>query len=333
MYRIRRGLVMAITVLGVLSLFSCGGETEGRAPAGRESGRTPATTPTSLANDSISGSGGDREEFLEDLSPRGLQALESIRDRGVLRAAVIESPESYAPTAATEKQGLDYRLVQEFARTLGVSLSVGAGYTVQQFFSRDGTFPEEIFTDPGLTYAPDGFETFDIFAAPLAIVPWRTQIARMVPIYPAGISIVGPHAGSIETETDLDGLSVTVIEGEFQITLLEGVMDEHGITINFVYREQGENGYDTIRAGEADIVLDGSVFVASGIEELAEMEVAPLALSRVAVGWAVPKNDRGLYDLLTRYIETALADGTVARIWRDTHGVAFDTYIDLIGLE
>lgn len=325
-YRLWRGGVAAVTLLVVFSLFSCGAKTEGGT-----TGSDPALT--SREADDLAGSGAASEGFLENLSPQAREALEGIRDRGFLSAAVIESPESYAPTEGPAKQGFDYRLAKEFARTLGVPLHVDATRTVQQFFSQNGTFPEEIFTDPGVTYRPDGFSEVDLFAAPLAIVPWRSQIARMVPIYPAGISIVGPDAGSIESEADLDGLSVAVIEGEFQIDLLERLMEQHGITIDFVYREQNEDGYARIRAGDADIVLDGSIFVASGIEELADMEVAPLALSRVAVGWAVPKDDRGFHELLTGFIDEALADGTIARIWRDTHDVAFDTYIDLIGLE
>lgn len=322
----RWGVVTVLTVFGVLGLVSCGNESN----AGVAGSQTPLSE---MANSEVPGSGAEFNPVFQNLSPEGQRTLDDLRDRGLIRAAVIESPESYAPMEATEKQGFDYRLAQEFARTLGVTLDVNADYTVQEFFSRNGTIPEAIFTDPDLTYAPDGFLANDLFAAPLAIVPWRRQISRMVPIYPAGISIVGPRASSIRTEADLDGLTVAVIEGEFQISILESLMEEHGISIGFAYRDQAQNGYDFVRSGQADILLDGSIFVASGIEELAEMEVAPLSLSRVAVGWALPKENRGLYELLTKFIEHALVDGTVARIWEDTHDVAFETYIDLIGLE
>lgn len=312
-----------LTAISILSLASCSGRDT------NDVARAANPEPTNEV-DTV---GPNDTAFLDALSETAEETVQAIRERGALHVAVIESPESYAPTEPEERQGFDFRLAKDLARRLGVPLSVNADFTVQRFFGNNGEIPEAVYSDADVSYTPDGFREVDMFAAPLAILPWREQLASMIPIYPAGVSIVGRNADAIRTIADLDGLAVTVIEGEFQVSLLEGLMEEYGVSVTFVYRDQSENAYDIIRSGSADITLDGSIFVASGIDELGEMEVAPLSLSRVSVGWAVPKDEPGFQEVLSAYIEEALTDGTVARLWKDTHGVDFETYIRLIGLE
>lgn len=323
--------LLAIAVVSLLlpvSLAGCRQESGVYADAGpRDSGTAGRGLPSAPSP----ATGGSVDSgYLAGLEPVARDAAERLRQRGVFRVAMIRGEREYEPDAPPEQRGFEYRLALAFAESLGVGLEITSNRSPDQLYADDGVFPEAVMSDPTISYVPDGLRDLDAFAIALAITDWRLRLSPMVPIYPVGISIVGPDAASIRSYEDLDGLTASVVSGEFQLGVLRRIGEEHGVTIEFALRPVDVDAYEALRGGAADFTVDGSIFVASGLEELRDMEVSPLVLSRVAVGWAISPTQEGLAGLVRAFVNQALGDGTVARIWEDTHGVDFDTYLRLV---
>lgn len=272
-----------------------------------------------------------KEIYRYNLTLEERRYIDDLRKRGSMRFATIESPETYEPQENGTIKGLDYHLAALFCHILGVDFDLTVVENPIELFSKDGKFDPAVASDPDIAYDPDIFETNDVIAAPLSIVPWREKLMSFVPTVPVGQVIAGKRAEDITTYADMDGMSVAVLEGSYQQTLLLDLMKREGFTVRFVFMNTDDDPLEYVREGKADLSIDGGIYLARGIEGgLEGITVSPLKPDLVTIGWAVRKDNRLLRSILGKFVDTALNDGTFARIWEENMGVNFEFYLDLI---
>lgn len=308
-----RELTFLIAGLLVLLIFSCGAD---------------ELSKNGNVSDSASFSG-----FQQRLNDRELAYLGELQATGVIRYGVISTQESYYLSESGEYRGFDYVFAREFAEALGVSAQFSEQEQISDFFTRDGEFDNNVIGDPEISYVPDLMDEVDIYAAPFGINDWRRKLVSMVPFFPVGVVIIGPEASGIESYEDLDGLSVAVRPGDFQIPLLQSIMEEQNINVEFVKYTDAQETFNILRDGRADITIDGSLFLARTVQELDDMEVSQLTLSLVPVGWAVDPREEPLTALLEKFVAHSLENGDFASVWEREMGINFDYYLDLVSTQ
>src|SRR6185369_1232248 len=99
-------------------------------------------------------------------------------------------------------RGTTYNLLLEVAKRLEVPLKLRK-VVFHEFFDRKGSFPEQVKTDPALTYRPDLLDQVDLYADMLTPVDWRKKLLSFVSVYPSKLvwialknGVKGPSPGT-----------------------------------------------------------------------------------------------------------------------------------------
>ncbi|KGE72661.1 type 2 periplasmic-binding domain-containing protein [Spirochaeta lutea] len=259
-----------------------------------------------------------------------LDYIQGLQSRGGIRYATMVNPEGYLPREDGSITGFDYNLAISMARVLGLDWQFIVLPDIQAFFTHDGEFDPRVMQGAGVSYTPDIFRRADVLVAPFAVNEWRQRLARFITLYPAGIAIVGSHAQDIREFTDLEGLRVALPPGGFQEPLLEQLGAEHGFSVEYVYYPAEQDVFALLRAGRADVTIDGTVFLARGMQEIQGLSIAPLSLSLVPVGWAVAPENTILAGIIEKFLQLSLSTGSFNRFWTEAQGVDFDYYLRLV---
>ncbi len=260
-----------------------------------------------------------------------LNAIDTLRKRGKLSAAVFLSEESYRVLDDGRNVGFDYNMVKELAAFLGLEADILLIQDINEFWAKDGVFDPGVIQDTSIRYTPDLFSQVQVFAGSFGVNEWRSRLVDFIPLYPAALAIVGIGADEILQFADMEGKRVVVTQGGFQMQLLRSLEQTHGFTTQVVLVEQGvEEGFDVIADGRADISIDGSLFIARGMQAMEGFTVSPLKLSVVPVAWAVEKGNTGLQSVIGKFIDLSLATQSFHKYWSEGFGVPFDFYLELI---
>lgn len=253
---------------------------------------------------------------------------DELRARGTLTVALREGDESYKVQPDGTIQGFDYYYAEAFANALGIPLKTTIVQEIADFYAQETGFDPAVMSDENLSYQPALFNQVDVLAAPFAINAWRERLSAMVPFFPVGLGIIGRNVGNVERYTDLDGLSAAIAPGDYLGPFLSDIEQQHDIDIEF--REYTEsNVYDLLIEGFADFSVDGSLFLARRLNQLNELEVAPLKLSLVSVGWAVDLNDTAMQAILPLFVAYTYESGIMHQLWIEQMGVDFDFYLSI----
>lgn len=249
---------------------------------------------------------------------------------GGLKVATISNKDIYWIEDDGSISGFDYNLLEDFSRVLGLNLQVDVQSSLTNFFSKDGFFPQEVTTDPSITYTPDLLNLVDLYLGPFSIVPWREKMMKMVPMMPVGQVLANREGDDVGNLTDLDGKRVAVIPGSYQETLIKNLMDRDGFKVKFVYMETDENPLEFVKNKKADYLVDGAVYMAQGMNNLDGMSISPVKIDIVTVGWVVHKEDEVFASLLDKYFNKSLLSGSFGRLWKESSGVELEDYLEII---
>ncbi|MGL1891474.1 MAG: transporter substrate-binding domain-containing protein [Spirochaetaceae bacterium] len=265
-----------------------------------------------------------------DLTASETLWLDEKRKTGKLTIATVNSKETYMVKEDGTVIGFDYNLINNLTQILGLQLDINLQEDITGFFAKDGIFDIDVTTDPSIIYTPDLLNEVDIYVGPFSIVPWREKLMTMVPMMPMGQVLAGRVGEEIFDITELDGKRLAVLAGSYQETLILGLMDEKDFTVEFSYMDSTDDPLEFVKAGKADYLLDGAVYVAKGMNSLEEIVVSPVKIDLVTIGWAVRKDNWRLVTILEKYINKSLGNGSFGRLWKENNGVDFEYYLNLI---
>lgn len=265
-----------------------------------------------------------------ELSDAEFEWLINKRSTGTLSIATINSQEVYQVNDDGSITGFDYKIANSFAQTLGLKLDINIQDDITGFFAKDGVFDPEVTTNPNLVYSPNLLDKVDIYAGPFSIVPWREKLMTMIPMMPMGQILASRAGDEIKDFAELNGKRVAVLAGSYQETFIKNLMEEKGFSANFSYMQTTDEPLNFVKSGKADYLIDGAVYITKGMNNLEGMAVSPIKIDVVTVGWAVNKNNLILESILNKYINKMLSNGNFGRIWKETNGVDFEYYLNMI---
>jgi ABC-type amino acid transport substrate-binding protein len=306
------GYLPVALLLTALIVVSCG-------PSADDTERESAADAADLPENS----------FLSMLNDDELAYLEGHGD--TLAFAVNQDENSYFVREDGTISGFDYHYARAMAEDLEMRAEFYLTSTVEEFFYFQGEFDQEALLSGELSYTPDLFAEVDVMAAPFAINEWRQRLMYMVPLFPVGVVLIGPDAGDVTQFQDLDGSSMAVRSGDFQVPFLQNLSETYDIAIEMREYPDEQDVFDLLRDGFADYTIDGSIFLARGMQELEDLEASPLSLSLIPVGWGISREDELLAGIIEKYVSFSLDQGILGEIWTEQNGVDFNFYLDLVG--
>lgn len=306
---------LAVSILAALS-FSCGARaTADGAPQldGRSAAEAPRPPVASELN----------------LSPAAEAWLAAKRASGTpLRVALYLSRDTYEPDSSGGGSGFDYLLVKALTDCVGLSLEAVPQSSVQAFFTLNGVMPPDLGA-PGTSYAyvPDLLSSVDLYALPLAVVPWRERLMDMVPVFPTRSQLAGRAGEEPKGLARLAGKTFAVIPDSFQHKTLRDLAAREGFSFSYRYAADERGLFELVRSGQADYLLDGSVYFAKMGNQMQGLSLSPFPGDIVSTGWGVKKSEPGLRELVAAYIAAAQRTGSFGELWASTYGMDFTSYL------
>lgn len=306
---------LAVSILAALS-FSCGARaTADGAPQldGRSAAEAPRPPVASELN----------------LSPAAEAWLAAKRASGTpLRVALYLSRDTYEPDSSGGGSGFDYLLVKALTDCVGLSLEAVPQSSVQAFFTLNGVMPPDLGA-PGTSYAyvPDLLSSVDLYALPLAVVPWRERLMDMVPVFPTRSQLAGRAGEEPKGLARLAGKTFAVIPHSFQHKTLRDLAAREGFSFSYRYAADERGLFELVRSGQADYLLDGSVYFAKMGNQMQGLSLSPFPGDIVSTGWGVKKSEPGLRELVAAYIAAAQRTGSFGELWASTYGMDFTSYL------
>lgn len=268
-----------------------------------------------------------------DLDPSPEEAA-WVKDRlasGVpLRVATVSQPGSFEQAPDGTRSGLDYSLVEDFARILGLTLSLKVPDDLSTFFSRNGSIPPDVETNPAEVYTPDLLKTVDLYIGPFSVLPWRERLMTMVPIYPMQNFLAGRRGEEIRSISQLSGKRLAVLKDSMQDGLLRGMAAKSDIQIQFVYAKPQDDLFGMVTSGRADYTLDGGLFFVQNRAKMQGLSLSVFPTAMVRVGWSIKKSDPSLASLVRKFIARVEKNGQFAQWFEASNGTSFTDYMALL---
>ncbi len=245
-----------------------------------------------------------------------------------LRVALYLSRDTYEPDGSGGGSGFDYLLVKAMADCVGLRLEAVPQSSVQAFFTLNGVMPPDLGA-PGTSYAyvPDLLSAVDLYALPLAVVPWRERLMDMVPVFPTRSQLAGRAGEEPKGLAGLAGKTFAVIPDSFQHKTLRDLAAREGYSFSYRYAADERGLFELVRSGQADYLLDGSVYFAKMGDQMRGLSLSPFPGDIVSTGWGVKKSDPGLRELVAAYIAAAQRAGSFGELWASTYGMDFPSYL------
>ena len=247
-----------------------------------------------------------------------------------LRAATIHVAGTFEETPAGKLSGLDWEMVRDFARVLGLPVEVAVPHDLKTFFSRDGVIPADVETNVAISYTPDLLKKVDLYIGPFSILPWRERLMSMVPIYPMQNFLAGRKGEEIRTVAQLNGKRLALLKDSMQDNLLHHLADKQGLTFQFVYSRPEEDLFAAVLEGRADYTLDGALFFAQNRNKMKGLSLSSFPSDPVRVGWCLKKSDPVLGALVQKYLAKIEENGMFVRWFEAAFGTSFNEYLNLL---
>jgi ABC-type amino acid transport substrate-binding protein len=270
--------------------------------------------------------------FEMDINLEEQDYIDQLRVNGGLKVAVFRSNESYRVSENGDIVGFDYHMALEFANTLGLDIDIKIIDKIDDFWKEEEIFDTKVVTDKSISYTPGLLKEVQMYMGGFGINEWRSRLVKFIPLHPAGLVLFGKNADNITSFSQLDGKVFGASQGSFQEEVIKGLMKQHNIDIKIVgYESSDQNAiFNLIMDGTVDYAIDGSVFIARGMQNLNQLTVSPLPISRSLVAWAVESNNFVLEGLVRKFIDLSLANRTFHKYWDDAYGIPFEVYLEMV---
>ncbi len=221
------------------------------------------------------------------------------------------------------------------------TLTVGsdASYPPQEYIDASGKavgmdidIAEEIASRMGLTLKVVNFKfddiipalnagQFDIVISAMTITDERQKVVDFVPYFEAGqaVLVAKGNPKGIKTLDDLSGKTAAVQQGTTEEQTLKDLNDKFSKDgkpkVNVLTYPTDTDAVDQLRVGRADAVLQDSPVAAYYAKLNPNLfEVAIPSFDSAPEGIAVAKNNRPMFDAVSKAIEAMKSDGTLDAI-------------------
>lgn len=246
--------------------------------------------------------------------------LSEIKSSKTLNVGMREKDLVYRPTG--EKQ-LHQKLVEEFAKDLGVKVNVLVVKEMKEYWSKNGEVKQ------GETYTPDLFKKVDLYADSLTVNEWRVKLAN-------------PHEYLDVTESylcnfqDTNKLADRVKAGEIPLYTVEqssyhSIIQKMNVpkkSVNFVKATSDLVPAVKAHKGQACTILDSDQAVLASGKELKYSGAAVIGKNQLA--WWTETNNGELQKSVDSFWEKIKQNKFFHQAFQEAYKTDYKIYIKLL---
>jgi len=243
---------------------------------------------------------------------------------------IKRSGKIYVAFTSDDLNNINYDLAHEFARYLNVEL-IEVEITWEEAFMLNGTIPEGMKSDDGLSYTPDALKKADIIASTFTMLEWRKKLFGFAQTLQSAELLLVHRDSELPADFQaLSGKSLAFMQG----TTFEQNLKEISASIQGdIKMVPTSSSQETIGLLEEKRVF-GAVFDAEeALNFMAEngqkFQIAfPISeVSRMA--WAVEKNNP-LIQEVENFFETIASNRILDGFFYRRFGITYTAYLDLL---
>ncbi|HEC43015.1 MAG TPA: transporter substrate-binding domain-containing protein [Bacteroides sp.] len=254
------------------------------------------------------------------LFPANARDLDEIKKSGKIRIAFTE----------TDYNTINYPLAIEFARYLNVELEE---VTIEwdQAFQINGKIPDDLKTNPEVSYTPEIFSSVDAIFSTFSILEWRKKIFGFSEtLYSAELIMISEEGDAPKNYEELKGKSIAMMRGTSFESRISEINESIGGGITTILTENSDDAKNLLTSGDVwGVVLDADEALNFRINNNNEFKIGiPIsAVSKTA--YAVEKGN-SLREEIENFFETISNNGVLDRIFNDMFGVTYSSYFQQI---
>ncbi len=266
-----------------------------------------------------------------DPTPEAAAWLKARRDAGgkLVAAVRIGGAYGYVPQPDGSVKGLDFDLAVAFAQSIGLALELSVQKEVSAFFTLDGIMPTDL-SSGNYSYTPDLLKKVDLYANSFGVNPWRLKLIAMPLIYPIREQLAGRAGEEVHSISQLSGKRFAILKDSIQHTTLKDFAAKNGLSFDFVFRSNEDEGFRFVREGKADYILDGSVVFAINSDKMAGLALSPFFSEIQGVAFGLKKDDLGLNALINGFLDSSRESGLLPGLWTKIFGMDYTAYINAV---
>ncbi len=263
----------------------------------------------------------------ESLTVGEKQYLSAARLKGGLVIATRISEHVYYPREKESTIGFYYKLLQNCAKELSLPLT----FTVVQwndYFSKDGAFPEQVRTEPNFIYTPDLMKTVDLYMDAFTLSPWREKILLPVKLFPIKTMAVTRKGEELVRIEELKNRRIAVQPVSTYADTLREIEKRLKTEFHYLKIQTFAQGLEAVSKGEADVTCMDSHD--AWIVRYPNLTLSlPLSdIQYICVFTA--KTNPMLASILEKYMAHAHETGLFETYWQEAYKISFNQYLNLI---
>ncbi len=246
--------------------------------------------------------------------------LDEIKKSGKIRIAFTE----------TDYNTINYPLALEFARYLNVELEA-VTITWEQAFQINGRIPDDVQTNPEVSYTPDIFKEVDAVFSTFTVLEWRKRIFGFAEtLFSAELIMIKEEDASPKNYEELKGKKIAMMRGTSFESRISEINESIGGGITTILTESSDEAKDLLENGQAwAVVLDADEALNFRAQNNNAYKIGIPISSVSKTAYAVAKGN-SLRNEIENFFETIANNGQLDRIFNDMFGMTYSAYFQQI---
>jgi len=241
---------------------------------------------------------------------------------------IKRSGKIYVALTPGDLGSINYDLAQEFARYLNVKL-IEVSVEWDQAFTRNGTIPPDLETNPELRYTPDALKKCDIICSTFTIIEWRKKLFGFAEtLLSAELLLIHEQEEMPETYEELSNKRIAYQGSTTFEHHLKEINSTLGEQMELVRTGSSEESKQLLAEGSVyGIVLDADEALIFNASQEHQYKIA-FPISDIAkTAWAVEKNNP-LIQEVENFFEAITSNGVLDELFYKRFGITYNSYVD-----
>jgi len=241
---------------------------------------------------------------------------------------IKRSGKIYIAFTSSDLKNINYDLAREFASYLNVEL-IEVEIEWDEAFMKEGVIPQDMETNPDLSYTPDALKKADIICSTFTILEWRKKLFGFAEtMQSAELLMIPKNVESPGGYEDLSGKQIAFTGNTTFEQHLNEINASIGGGIQLVSTKSSLESRQMLEEGKVyGIVLDADEALSFNATNDQKYKIAlPISdISRTA--WATDKNN-SIVQEVENFFETIASNGILDEIFFRRFGITYSSYLE-----
>ncbi|MBK9390981.1 MAG: transporter substrate-binding domain-containing protein [Bacteroidetes bacterium] len=229
-----------------------------------------------------------------------------------------------------DMNNINYPLVLELSKYLNVEVEI-VEITWEEAFMINGKIPEDLETNPSVSYNPDVFKKVDLICSTFTVINWRKKIFDFAEtLNSAELLLVKDEKGVIKDFSDLQGKSIALMQGTTFESNMNLINKENDNKINLVLTNTGSEAKDKLNSDEVvGIILDADEALNFNKQSNMKYNIALPVSPMTKTAWTVEKGNL-LKGEVEDFFRTIESNGVLNDLFQEKFNISYSAYIEKI---